>query len=120
MTGYQEIECPRCGDSTHIKKSGRHAHGVQRYRCWQSDCPTQTFMLDYRYKASEPGVKDLVVEMALNGSGLRDTARVLAINKGTVISTLKKSEQPPAGQSRLFGPDGRGRPNGETGSGFGS
>ena len=28
--------------------------------------------------------------MALNGSGIRDTARVLKINKGTVISALKK------------------------------
>ena len=92
MTGYQEIECPGCGDSTHIKKSGHHAHGVQRDRCGRPDCPTQTFMRDDRYKAYEPGVKDLVVAMAINGSGLRDTARVLAINKGTVISTLKKSE----------------------------
>jgi len=29
-------------------------------------------------------------EMAINGSGMRDTARVLKINKDTVINTLKK------------------------------
>ena len=29
--------------------------------------------------------------MALNGSGIRDTARVLGINMNTVMSTLKKS-----------------------------
>ena len=39
--------------------------------------------------------------MAINNSGIRDTARVLGIAKGTVISTLKKSgwdysSQPPA------------------------
>ena len=28
--------------------------------------------------------------MAINGSGIRDTARVLKINKNTVINTLKK------------------------------
>jgi hypothetical protein len=29
--------------------------------------------------------------MALNGSGIRDTARVLKINKNTIIGTLKKA-----------------------------
>jgi transposase-like protein len=29
--------------------------------------------------------------MAMNGSGVRDTARVLGINKNTVISELKKA-----------------------------
>ena len=49
-------------------------------------------MLEYRYKAYEPGIKEQVVDMAINGSGVRDTARVLKISKGTVISTLKKKE----------------------------
>ena len=40
--------------------------------------------------ACVPGVKRQVVEMAINGSGIRDTSRVLGINKNTVISTLKK------------------------------
>jgi transposase-like protein len=48
-------------------------------------------MLAYRYKACEPGIKERVVEMSISGSGIRDTARVLKINKNTVISTLKKS-----------------------------
>jgi len=47
-------------------------------------------MLAYRYKAYNPGIKEQIVEMAINGSGIRDTARVLKINKNTVISTLKK------------------------------
>ena len=38
-----------------------------------------------------PGIKRQVVEMAINGSGIRDTGRVLGINKNTVISTLKKA-----------------------------
>jgi len=32
-----------------------------------------------------------VVEMAINGSGIRDMGGVLGINKNTVISTLKKA-----------------------------
>jgi len=90
MTCYQEITCPAC-DSNQIMKSGRSAEGTQRYRCQNPDCNTKTFMLDYRYKACEPGIKEQVVDMAINGSGIRDTARVLKINKNTVISRLKKS-----------------------------
>lgn len=100
MTCYQKITCPTCGN-TEIKKSGRNAQGVQRYRCWQADCPIQTFMLSYRCKAYEPGVKEQAVELALNGSGIRETARVLKINKRTVISTLKKSHEPRSGESSL-------------------
>jgi transposase-like protein len=37
------------------------------------------------------GVKRQVVEMAINGCGIRDTGRVLGINKNTVISTLIKA-----------------------------
>ena len=50
-------------------------------------------MLTYRYKAYQPGIKEQVVEMAINSSGIRDTARVLGIAKGTVISTLKKKQR---------------------------
>jgi transposase-like protein len=90
MTCYQKISCPACGGDE-ITKSGKSASGGQRYRCQSSDCSTQTFMLNYRYKAYEPGIKEQLVNMAMNGSGIRDTARVLNISKGTVISTLKKS-----------------------------
>ena len=97
MNCYQEITCPKCGGND-IAKSGFSAHGVRRYRCRHPDCPGKTFMLSYRYRACEPGIKAQVVEMAINSSGIRDTARVLKINKNTVINTLKKSRQPGAGE----------------------
>jgi len=34
-----------------------------------------------------------MVEMALNGSGIRDTARVLGVSPTTVITTLKKKRR---------------------------
>ncbi|MDO9424136.1 MAG: IS1-like element transposase [Methylobacter sp.] len=37
----------------------------------------------------EPGVKNRVIEMAINGSGIHDTGRALKIDKNTVINTLK-------------------------------
>jgi transposase-like protein len=90
MTCYQEITCPKCAGNN-IAKSGVSTHGVQRYRCRHPECPTKTFMPDYRYRAYEPGIKARVVEMAINSSGIRDTARVLKTDKNTVISTLKKA-----------------------------
>ena len=92
MTCYQEIHCPYC-DSSKITKSGKNATDTQRYLCQNPDCNTGTFMLAYRYKACEPGMTERIVEMAINSSGVRDTARVLKINKNTVINTLKKRRQ---------------------------
>ena len=48
-------------------------------------------MLVYPYKACELGMTEKIVEMAINASGIQDIARVLKINKNTVINTLKKS-----------------------------
>jgi transposase-like protein len=51
------------------------------------------FQLTYTYEARKPGVKDKIVDMAFNGSGVRDTARVLKIGINTVIRALKNSPQ---------------------------
>ncbi len=49
-------------------------------------------MLEYCYKACEFGIKEQIVEMAINSSGDLDTARVLKIRKNTVTRTLKNKE----------------------------
>jgi IS1 family transposase/transposase-like protein len=91
MECYTKVRCPKCG-GTEIMKSGLNHLEVQRYRCQNTECFIKTFMLEYSYRAYVPGVKDQAVEMAINGSGIRDTARVLNINKNTVINLLKKKE----------------------------
>ena len=48
--------------------------------------------LEYSNKAYEPGVKEKIIEMAINGSGMRDTSRVLGIHKETVMNQIKKKE----------------------------
>ncbi len=88
MTCYQEVTCRQC-NSNPISPAGYNAYGEQRYRCQEPDCPTKTFMLKYRYRACEPGIKTLVIDMAINGSGIRDTGRVLKIDKNTVLNTLR-------------------------------
>jgi len=98
MTCYEEVSCPKY-NSIKITKSGMNGSGKQRYYCRNPDCKTKTFMLDYNYKACEYGMTERIVEMAINGSGIRDTARVLKINKNMVINTLKKGREPHSGES---------------------
>jgi transposase-like protein len=38
-----------------------------------------------------PEIRRQVVDMALNGSGIRDTARVLRISRTTMIAIVKKA-----------------------------
>ncbi|WP_026220939.1 IS1-like element transposase [Thiofilum flexile] len=87
MACSQTITCPACG-SSEVRKAGYNAHDVPRYRCANELCSKKSFMLTYRYKAYELGIKETIVDMALNSSGVRDTARVLGVSKGTVISMI--------------------------------
>jgi len=62
----------------------------QRYRC--QSC-SRTFQLDYTYRACQPGMKEQVVTLAMNNSGIRDTARTLHISINEVMRTLKNSRR---------------------------
>jgi len=46
---------------------------------------------EYSYAGQSPEVKQQIVEMAMNASGVRDTARVLHISPNTVMAELKKA-----------------------------
>jgi transposase-like protein len=71
-------------------KYGRQANGAQRFRCNNLDCERRIFLLQYQNKGRLPEVKRQMVDMALKGSGIRDTARVLRVSPTTVLTTLKK------------------------------
>ncbi len=85
------VHCPRC-QSDLVYRHGQSSKGYDRFRC--HDCH-RVFQLTYTYEARKPRVKEQIVEMAFNGSGVRDTARVLKIGINTVIRALKNSR--PAG-----------------------
>ena len=57
------------------------------------------FLLDYSYRAYLPGVKKKAVDMAINGCGIRNSARVLNISRITILSTLKKRKKSLSSQS---------------------
>ena len=67
-----EVKCPYCGQEKVVK------YGKSRS--------------EYEKNAYYPGVKEQVVEMAMNGAGVRDTGRVLKIAKDTVSGVLKKQK----------------------------
>lgn len=89
------VLCPYC-DSDRIIKGGTTKAGTQRYKCLNAQCPHYSFQLDLLYKGRSPEIKEQIIDMALNGSGIRDTARVLQISPTTVINELKKKSQPSA------------------------
>ena len=60
-------------------KYGRQANGEQRYRCQNPNWERWIFLLQYHDQGRLPEVKRQIVDMALNGSGIRDTARVLRV-----------------------------------------
>jgi insertion element IS1 protein InsB len=85
------VRCPHC-QSEQIVKRGKTRRGTQRYLCHNTACTTGSFLLDYRNRGCLPEVKQTIVDMSLNASGIRDTARVLRISTDTVLSELKKKE----------------------------
>ena len=85
----QLLHCPHC-QGIDIVKNGKTSQGKQRFLCREEPCDGRTFILDYSYAGQSSQVKQQVIEMALKGSGIRDTARVLQISTSTVIKELKK------------------------------
>jgi len=83
------VQCPCC-QSLAVIKAGKQPNGAQRYRCRNAECRRTIFQLDYSDQGRLPETKRQIVEMALNGSGVRDTARVLGISTDTVLNELKK------------------------------
>ena len=82
---YEEITCPRCS-SRNILKNGTTANQKQRYRC--NACRRQ-FITNSTYRGCQPSVRQLVLPMTMNASGIRDIARVLQISPNTVLSIIK-------------------------------
>ena len=86
------VLCPHC-QTDRVIKGGTTRAGKQRYRCQNVDCSHYSFVLNPAYQGHLPAIKEQIINMALNGSGIRDTARVLKISPTTVIDELKKKSR---------------------------
>jgi insertion element IS1 protein InsB len=85
------VQCPHC-HSEQVVKRGKTDSGTQRYLCQNTACVKGSFLLTYRNRGCLPEVKQTIIDMSVNASGIRDTARVLRISTDTVLSELKKKE----------------------------
>ena len=97
------VQCPHC-HSSEVIRAGKQANGTQRYQCQNRQCARRIFLLQYQERGRVPEVRRQVVDMAINGSGIRDTARVLRISPTTVIAVLKKSRCSSTRQPRVTAP----------------
>jgi transposase-like protein len=59
-------------------KASNATSAKRRYATGAPSC------LDYSYAGQSPAVKQQIVDMAINASGIRDTARVLHVSPTTV------------------------------------
>ena len=85
------IQCLHCG-SVDVIRHGLTSTEKQRFLCRNEGCG-KTFIREYSDKGRLPAIKQRIVDMAVNGSGVRDTARVLGISTDTVINALKKRDR---------------------------
>ena len=69
-------------------RNGHSGSGAQLYRC--KHC-LKTFQLSYRYNGAKPETQQVIVDMAMNGSGCRATARIMGIGLNTIFRHLKNS-----------------------------
>ena len=81
-----QVACVQCHQTRGVVKNGKAETGHQRYLC--RNCK-KSFQLEYVYNANQPGTHDQIIEMTMNGSGVRDIGRVLKISPTTVITHLK-------------------------------
>jgi len=56
-------------------------------------CKIKAFVLDYSNNGCLEGIGDKIIDMAMDGSGIRDTARVLKISTYKVMNELKKENK---------------------------
>ncbi len=88
-----KMVCPYCQQP--VIKRGVSAVGAQRYYC--KSC-RKTCQREYRSNAWKPGVHELISQLLLNGSGVREIARRLKVSTDTV-SAIRRHHQPPSESS---------------------
>ncbi len=83
------VRCPHC-QSDQILQRGKTARGTQRSLCQHTLCAQGSVLLDYCNRGCLPAVKQTSIDMRLNASGVRDTARSLHSCPTTVLRALRK------------------------------
>ena len=96
------VKCPHC-QSEAVMRYGKTSNGKERFRCQQRAECGRTFVRRSAYPGWLPTVKQQIVEMTLNGSGIRDSVRVLHVGSNTVMRELQKSGRSVPGEQKRRG-----------------
>jgi transposase-like protein len=82
------LKCPFCG-SEDVRSYGT-SNGKRRYACNNPECSHKTFYAEYTYNGCKPDVKKAIIKWAVDGAGIRATAREPGASTDTVTKGLKK------------------------------
>ena len=82
------VRCPHC-QRDQIVTRGKTTRGTQRSLCQHPLCATGSVLLDSCNRGCLPEVKHMIIDMRLNASGVRDTARLLPLCPNTVLQERK-------------------------------
>ena len=93
----EPVVCIHCGETEGITKRGKTEQGKQLYSCPNKDCDKGSFILDYSDLGRLKKTKEQIIDMRVNGSGIRDTARVLKVSVNTVMDVIKKKPRAKSG-----------------------
>ncbi|MEO5333145.1 MAG: hypothetical protein H7839_14080 [Magnetococcus sp. YQC-5] len=100
-----EVRCPEC-NGLNVVKYGRQPNGKQRYLCQDPNCGRRIFLFGSVQESSMvrmPAEMRHVIERALSGGTIEETARELRLPTGTVaevFQVLARFNAPPAGVTR--------------------
>jgi transposase-like protein len=89
MPTFITVQCPHCHRDQVVNR-GKTARGPPRDLCQKKACATGSCLLDSTNRGCLPEVQDLIIDMSLHASGIRDTARARHSSTDTVLSALKK------------------------------
>src|SRR5512147_1629069 len=96
------VRSPQCQREA-VVKYGKTSNGKERFRGQQTAQCGRTFVRSSASPGCLPTVKQQIVEMTLNGSGIRDIVRVLHVGPNTVLRELKKSRRAFPGEQQRRG-----------------
>jgi IS1 family transposase/transposase-like protein len=88
---FISVRCPH-GHSEPIVTRGKTHRGTPRTLGQNTACTKGSVLLDYRNRGCVPEVKHPIIDMSLNASGVRDTARVRHMSTETVLHDLRQQE----------------------------
>jgi len=84
----QILHCPHC-QGTDIIRHGTTRQGSNAIAVKKPHAKGARFCWSTRTPVTPPGSNKQIIGMAMNASGIRDTARVLHVSPTTVLKELK-------------------------------